>query len=202
MRTTAVMPATDFGSPSEPVEPATASDAALLRALARGDRSAGEALVDRTYRRVWSAHMKFTGGDGDLAADLTQETYRRAWTAIASFDGRAAFATWLYRIAYTTFLNHVRRPRRVVPLDPDVEAVASDPAPDGEHQTLRAEQDQRVRQAVLALPDALRDTVAARFWGDLPVREIAASEGISEVAVRKRLRKAYGLLEAALEVTS
>ena len=174
----------------------------MLRALARGDRAAGEQLVDRTYRRVWSAHMKFTGGDADLAADLTQETYRRAWASIATFDGRAAFATWLYRIAYTTFLNHVRRPRRVVPLDPELEAVTSDPAPDGEHQTLRTEQDLRLRQAVLALPETLRDTVAARYWGNVPVREIAASEGISEVAVRKRLRKAYGLLEAALEVTS
>ena len=36
-----------------------------------------------------------------------------AETAIASFDGRAAFSTWLYRIAYTTFLNHLRRPRRI-----------------------------------------------------------------------------------------
>ncbi len=196
------MPVADLESPSEAASPKAASDAALLRALARGDRAAGETLVDRTYRRVWSAHMKFTGGDADLAADLTQETYRRAWAAIASFDGRAAFATWLYRIAYTTFLNHVRRPRRVVPLDPELEAHASDPAPDGEHRTLRTERDLRLRQAVLALPDALRDTVAARYWGDLPVREIAASEGISEVAVRKRLRKAYGLLEAALEVTS
>ena len=197
------MPAPDIGSRSEaPVDSATASDRALLRALASGDRAAGEVLVERTYRRVWSAHMKFTGGDADLAADLTQETYRRAWAAIASFDGRAAFATWLYRIAYTTFLNHVRRPRRVVPLDPEVEAVASDPGPNGERQILGTERDLRVRQAVLALPHALRDTVAARFWGDLPVREIAASEGISEVAVRKRLRRAYGLLEAALEVTS
>lgn len=202
MRTTAAMPAADIGSQSGPAAPRVASDRALLRALARGDRTAGETLVDRTYRQVWSAHMKFTGGDADLAADLTQDTYRRAWAAIGSFDGRAAFATWLYRIAYTTFLNHVRRPRRVVPLDPELETQTSDPAPDGEQQTLRTEQDLRLRRAVLALPEPLRDTVAARYWGDLPVREIAASEGISEVAVRKRLRKAYGLLEAALEVTS
>jgi DNA-directed RNA polymerase specialized sigma24 family protein len=44
--------------------------------------------------------------------------------------------------------------------------------------------------------------VVARYWGEVPVRELAAAEGISEVAVRKRLRKALSILETTLEVTS
>ena len=83
----------------------------LLAALGSGDRRAAEALVDRTYRQVFASLCRLTGGDDDLAADLTQETYRRAWKSLASFDRRAQFSTWLYRIAYNTFLNHLRRPR-------------------------------------------------------------------------------------------
>jgi RNA polymerase sigma-70 factor (ECF subfamily) len=196
------MPTAD-SLPSTVSPPVTApSERALLRALARGDREAGSQLVERTYRQVWTTQMRFTHGDADLASDLTQETYRRAWAAIASFDGRAAFATWLYRIAYTTFLNHLRRPRRVVPLEDEVASVVASGAEDSETAVLRSEQGERMRRAVLSLPETLRDTVAARFWGGLPVREIAASEGLSEVAIRKRLRKAYGLLQTALEVTS
>lgn len=172
---------------------------ALLRALAAGDRRAGAELVERTYRRVWAAQVRFTGGDADLAADLTQETYRRAWAAIGSFDGRAAFSTWLYRIAYTTFLNHVRRPRRAVPLEGSPAELAPDGGPGGEVAAIRSEESERVRRAVLGLPESLRDTVAARYWGGLPVREIAAAEGLSAVAVRKRLRRAHGLLAAVLE---
>ena len=92
---------------------ARCSERELLEALAAGDRDAGSELVDRTYRGVWAALYRFTGGDAELASDLTQETYRRAWAAISSFEGRSALATWLYRIAQSTFLNHVRRPRRV-----------------------------------------------------------------------------------------
>ena len=196
------MPTADSLPSTVSPPPAAPSERALLRALARGDREAGSQLVERTYRQVWTTQMRFTHGDADLASDLTQETYRRAWAAIASFDGRAAFATWLYRIAYTTFLNHLRRPRRVVPLEDEVASVAASGAEDGETAVLRSEQGERMRRAVLSLPETLRDTVAARFWGGLPVREIAASEGLSEVAIRKRLRKAYGLLQTALEVTS
>ena len=56
-----------------------------------------------------------------------------------------------------------------------------------------------LRRAVLALPESLRFTVTARFWGELPVREIARHEGVTSVAVRKRLRKAMGMLAATLQ---
>lgn len=176
------------------------SERQLLEALAAGDRAAGSELVDRTYRGVWAALFRFTGGDAELASDLTQETYRRAWAAIASFDGRSALSTWLYRIAQTTFLNHIRRPRRLAPLEPEIAAAVADPGEGCEASVIRAEQAERLRRAVLALPGTLRDTVAARFWGEVSVREIAAAEGLTQPAVRKRLARACRLLAAALEV--
>jgi DNA-directed RNA polymerase specialized sigma24 family protein len=57
----------------------------------------------------------------------------------------------------------------------------------------------RLRRAVLALPEELRYTVTAVFWGDLPVKEIARQEGITPVGIRKRLKKAFRLLALALE---
>ena len=40
------------------------------------------------------------------------------------------------------------------------------------------------------------------FIVELPVREIAALDGITEPAVRKRLKKAMRILENAMEVAS
>ena len=55
-----------------------------------------------------------------------------------------------------------------------------------------------LREAVLRLPEDLRFTVTAHFWGGLAVKEIAAIEEITTVAIRKRLHKAFSLLEQAL----
>jgi RNA polymerase sigma-70 factor, ECF subfamily len=170
----------------------------LLAALASGDRQAAERLVERTYRGVF-ALLRRLAGDQDLAADLTQETYRKAWDALPGFDGRCQFSTWLYRIAYTTFLNHLRRPRRLVPLEEKHESAVADPAPSLEEAVGQIVAGDRLRRAVLSLPDELRFTVTALFWGDLPVKEIARHEGVTTVAIRKRLKKALRLLAVALE---
>jgi RNA polymerase sigma-70 factor (ECF subfamily) len=174
----------------------------LLRAIAAGDREAASELVERTYSSVYAALFRFTGGDEDLAADLTQETYRKAWAALPRFNGRSLFATWLYRIAYTTFLNHVRRPRRMVPIEHGHERLAVDPAATGETLLERSQDANRLRRAVLELPEELRLTVTARYWGEVPVREIARLEGITQPAVRKRIKRALKILGHAMEVAS
>jgi RNA polymerase sigma-70 factor (ECF subfamily) len=182
---------------SPPPDAGQADERALLAALAAGDRQAAERLVERTYRGVYGLLLRLSG-DADTAADLTQEAYRRAWAGLAGFDGRARFSTWLYRIAYTTFLNHLRRPRLFQPLDERQEETVLDPTPSAEESVGSAVEGDRLRRAVLALPDDLRFTVTALYWGDLPVREVALHEGVTTVAIRKRLRRALQMLALAL----
>ena len=167
----------------------------LIAAARAGDRSAAEELVEGTYRVVFASLVRMCGGDSDLAGDLTQDTYRKAWEAFSGFDERSRISTWLYRIAYTTFLNHIRRPVLIAPADPEI----PDPGPGAEATLDAAERSERLRKAVLDLPEELRFVVTARFWGELSVAEIAELEHVTTVAIRKRLNRAFGLLEAAMQ---
>lgn len=162
----------------------------LLASLEAGDRRAAETLVDSTYAQVYAALFRLTGGEADLAADLTQETYRKAWKSLNSFGRRSRLSTWLYRIAYNTFLNHIRRPQRLESLEEEPGGEVCDPAPGQEERMHRRQVQQRLRRAIIGLPEALRFTVTARFWAELPVEEIARLEDVSGAAVRKRLKKA------------
>jgi RNA polymerase sigma-70 factor (ECF subfamily) len=171
----------------------------LLAAIRAGDRAAAEEMVDRTYSAVYASLFRLCG-DSDTAADLTQETYQKAWAALPKFDGRSQLFTWLYRIAYTTFLNHVRRPRRMTSLDePESSFDVRDDTPGADDLLAEREQSERLRTAVLELPEDLRFTVTAHFWGGLAVKEIAKIEEITTVAIRKRLHKAFSILEAILD---
>jgi RNA polymerase sigma-70 factor (ECF subfamily) len=184
---------------AERPRPRTSDESDLLTALSAGDRQAAARLVDQTYQQVYAALVRFTGGDADLAADLTQETYRKAWKSLPRFKRRSQFATWLYRIAYNTFLNHVRRPVRAEPIDDFDRALdVRDPEPGQEETISRQEVRERLRRAVIGLPEELRFTVTARFWGELPVEEIARLEDVTGAAIRKRLKKAMTSLRTVL----
>jgi RNA polymerase sigma factor (sigma-70 family) len=171
----------------------------LLRALSDGDAHAAERLVRATYRRVYSYLCRLCDGDRELAEDLTQETYRRAWASLDSFQHRSRFSTWLMRIAYNAFLNHVRRPRLLTSLPDGAERRWSEQGELQDQQLDRRETMGRVRQAVMELPELLRTTVTARYWGEVPALEIARLEGVSVVAVYKRLRRALSILANTLE---
>jgi RNA polymerase sigma-70 factor (ECF subfamily) len=163
----------------------------LLARIRAGERAAAEALVDATYRRIYAYLCKCCGDPG-VAEDLTQETFRKAWVALGGFDGRSSISTWLHRIAYTTFLNSIRGPRPVpLPEDPP---PLPDPAPSADEVVRRRQEDAALRRAVLELPEALRFTVTAHYWGEMSVSEIAAVEKVTVVAIRKRLAKALALI--------
>jgi RNA polymerase sigma-70 factor (ECF subfamily) len=170
----------------------------LLEAVRAGNAEAAEEVVERTYSAVYASIYRLCG-DSDLAADLTQETYQKAWGALAGFDGRSQLFTWLYRIAYTTFLNYVRRPRRMTSLDEPDSVDVRDESPRVDDLLAVAEEAERLRKAVMQLPEDLRFTVTAHFWGGLPVKEIAEIEKITTVAIRKRLHRAFSILESMLE---
>ncbi len=170
----------------------------LLDAIRRGDTAAAEELVERTYSAVFASIYRLCG-DRELAADLTQETYQKGWAALPRFDGRSQLFTWLYRIAYTTFLNYVRRPRRITSLDEPDAIEVRDESPRADDVLAEEQEAARLRKAVMQLPEDLRFTVTAHFWGGLPVKEIAEIENITTVAIRKRLHKAFSLLEGLLQ---
>ena len=85
------------------------SDNALIaRVVFSDDRVAFELLVRRHQSGLRNFLRRLSKGDIDRADDLAQETFAKVHRSLASFKGGSQFSTWLYRIAYNTFLNDQR----------------------------------------------------------------------------------------------
>lgn len=83
--------------------------ALVARALLADDRRAFEQLVRRHQGMVRAQLRRLLHGDIARADDLAQETFLLAWRKLSQFRGEARFSTWLYRIAYSCFLQSVRK---------------------------------------------------------------------------------------------
>lgn len=85
-------------------------DLALVARAAHGDdRRAFEQLLRRHQGMVRAQLRRLLHGDEASADDLAQEAFLVAWKKLDQFRGEAKFSTWIYRIAYTCFLQSYRK---------------------------------------------------------------------------------------------
>src|SRR6187399_1935598 len=86
-----------------------ADDAELVRLVQQGDREALDALLTRHQPWIYNVALRMVYLPQD-AEDASQEILIKVLTKLGSFEGRASFRTWLYRIAVNHLLN-LRRTR-------------------------------------------------------------------------------------------
>ena len=173
-------------------------DDRLLRGVVEGDRSAFAKLRERHLNRVFSLALRVTGSRAD-AEDAAQEAFTRAWRKATSWQpGEAKFSTWLYRVTMNLCIDARRKPR-AEQLDPDL--PLADPQPGAESQLLAAEQEARVRNAMVELPERQREAMALCYTLGLRNAEAAATMEISVKAYESLLVRAKRDIRAKLEGT-
>jgi RNA polymerase sigma-70 factor (ECF subfamily) len=96
----------------------TSREARLLAAAQNGDADKFSELTE-SYRRELQVHCYRILGSLHEAEDMVQETMLKAWKRLGSYEGRASFRAWMYKIATNTCLDLLdqRRSRRLLPLD-------------------------------------------------------------------------------------
>lgn len=172
----------------------TTGDTSLARAAAEGDANAFSLLLERHYDGMFRLAFRLTGAQTE-AEDLTQDICAALPAKLAKFRGEAKFTTWLWRVVVNA--AHDRRRRAAT------RARHADGWGDWEQNrraadTETAEALDWLTQAMRALPDDLRDTLAL-VLDDATHDQAAEVLGISPGTVSWRISEAKKRLRALRE---
>lgn len=173
----------------------------VSRVLA-GETALFEILMRRYNQRLYRMSRMILRNDGE-AEDVMQDAYVRAFEHLEQFAGKAAFSTWLTRIAIHESLARKRRRSRMdeldaMPANGETMSILKSSAPSPEAGSANAEARQMLEEAVDQLPEAYRAVVVMREVEDMSVAETADSLGVSEAVVKTRLHRAHAMLRKAL----
>jgi RNA polymerase sigma-70 factor, ECF subfamily len=146
------------------------NDMNLVTGLQGGDMSALETLMERHAARTYRLALAITRDHAD-AEEVIQDVFLNVFRKIATFEGRAAFGTWIYRITANLALRKRRtnRPSREEPDAPD----RADPSPTPEELLLARETREIMGRLVDGLPASYRAVVVLRDFKGLSTGEAA-----------------------------
>src|SRR4030042_3533367 len=83
----------------------------LMVRITEGDEYAFELLVGRHQSSILNLIYRCIG-DRTKSQDLAQEVFIRVWQAAGSYEPKAKFTTWIYRITTNLCINELKSSRR------------------------------------------------------------------------------------------
>jgi RNA polymerase sigma-70 factor, ECF subfamily len=185
-------------SPVESTPPVARDDWNLIRQAVVGNPQAQEQLfkthTPKLYRTVFAVLR-----NREDAEDVVQESWCRAYANLDSFQGRAAFSTWLTRIAINSALMLRRRKRfRVETSLDDILDNRSEPVfdktvtgpPNPEEICADSELNALVEDKIRELPPRVQAAFRLCKIEEFSITEAVKALGIRETALKSRVMRA------------
>ncbi|MGC2330649.1 MAG: sigma-70 family RNA polymerase sigma factor [Candidatus Acidiferrales bacterium] len=174
-------------------------DRELVRLSQGGNEAAFEDLVRRHQQRVFALVNGILRRPDD-AEDVAQQVFLKAYLGIKRFDQRAAFSTWLYKIAVNECWDYLRK-KKVRPLVYEADLseeqvsrldgiVSADRPPEGPND--RAEARELLERMLDTLPEQDRQLLLLKEVEGFSVQELAEILKLNVNTVKVRLFRARG----------
>lgn len=172
-----------------------APDAALVRAVAEGDRRALEVLYAR--HAPWLViRLTRRCNDQHLVDEAVQDTFVAVWQGAGRWDGRGEVAAWVWGIGIRRLIDQLRRaPRPTAEL---TGAVGAGAEPSAEDRVLVGVEYGDLAGALQRLSPELRAVVQATVLDGLTTREAGRLLGIPSGTVKTRMMRAKAQMREAL----
>jgi RNA polymerase sigma-70 factor (ECF subfamily) len=171
-------------------------DRELVESARKGDRDAFRVLFERYHRRAYALAFGVLRHQDD-ALDVVQDAFIKAHKYLDKFEGNSSFYTWLYRIVMNLAIDHMRKHRRVKPVELDEQHLEGAVGEDSLLPKIlggnpgRALLDKEIRaridQALSELSENHRSVLVMRELEGMSYEEMAQAMNCSKGTIMSRL---------------
>ena len=183
---------------------ATADDQHYINLVMKGDTNAFAVLVDRYKDMVFTLSLKMLKGREE-AEEVSQDIFLKIYKSLNKFNGESKFSTWIYKVAFNTCLDRLKKNKRLQPFagldeftEPEALSLMNvlDSIEDKERK-------QMIRDCMHLLPGEDSFLLTLYYFEEQSLEEIAKIIGITPNNVKTRLyrsrKKLASLLKDRLE---
>ncbi|MBZ4042712.1 RNA polymerase sigma factor [Flavobacterium hibisci] len=89
----------------------TLNDQHYIDRILQGETSSFAALVDRYKDMIFTLALKMIK-NREEAEEVAQDTFIKVYNSLGKFKGDSKFSTWIYKIAYNTCLDRLKKNKK------------------------------------------------------------------------------------------
>jgi RNA polymerase sigma-70 factor (ECF subfamily) len=178
----------------------TNRDQIIIDKILKGDTNAFAELVDNYKDLVFTLALRMIK-NREEAEEVSQDTFIKAFKSIDKFKGKSKFSTWIYRVAYNTCLDRLKKIKR------EYNVVAIDEFTEHQVKTLdnaldKMEQDehqQKIQECLQLLPSDDSFLLTLYYFEELSLEEISKVVNLTANNVKVKLFRSRKRLTAILK---
>ncbi|WP_339883166.1 sigma-70 family RNA polymerase sigma factor [Polaribacter vadi] len=167
------------------------TDQIYITKVINGDTNAFASLVNTYKNMVFSLVFKMTK-NREEAEEISQDTFIKAYKNLSKFKGDSKFSTWLYRIAYHTSLDNLKKNKNNNNSF-EINEITFNQIKATEHILEGIERKERAKMMEICLhklPDEERTIIWMFYYDELSLKEITEITSMSESNLKVKLHRA------------
>ena len=176
----------------------------LIEEIRRGNARAFTDLVESYKDLVFTLSLRLLG-NREEAEEVSQDAFIKIYKSLATFKGDSKVSTWIYRIAYNTALDRIKKNKRAhdhVEID-QVRKMGLADMDDALDKMVQEEKRQLIDQCLAKLPAEDAGIITLFYFEEKNLLEMEKILNVSANTIKVKLfrarKKLAGIMETSLE---
>ncbi|MGC1204966.1 MAG: sigma-70 family RNA polymerase sigma factor [Flavobacteriaceae bacterium] len=178
----------------------TTNDQHYINLILDGDTNAFSVLVNRYKDLVYTLTMRMLK-NREEAEEVAQDSFIKAYKSLNRFKGDSKFSTWIYKIAYNTSLDRLKKNRKHyndVPIDEFTEHQVK--TIDNALDNLESkEQTKAIQDCITLLPSEDGFLLTLYYFDEMSLEEISQTVGLTSNSIKVKIFRARKKLATILK---